>query len=352
MSNNFALEDADLFFYYFGISIGEVITFYVPYIFKYVDNYKIKNNKKKKCTKNNIIDYFFLLFINLLRKICLLYEFCFLTSDADFLFAIEAFDIYLITKFFLKYKYYIHHTITLIIILILSVIMDIMLGNFKLITIHSAIFIVIYSICEVCNLSYDKYMMDIKFHNLYNMIFIRGILDFFLTLIIFGVLLFIRVENNNLDILSGLETYNKTKIGRISLRILIGIVLVGICTPILELQTINKFNSNYIFVCYQINKLINILYHIENLINFLSIIPYIFEIIASLFYLEIFEFNFCNLNKNTKKNILLREMEENIDDDNIEKNDNLVELKYGYYITNKEDEDEVDEKSDIFNEKR
>ena len=34
------------------------------------------------------------------------------------------------------------------------------------------------------------------------------------------------------------------------------------------------------------------------------------QIIVLLFYLEIFEFNFCGLNRNTKKNILLREKEE------------------------------------------
>ena len=37
-----------------------------------------------------------------------------------------------------------------------------------------------------------------------------------------------------------------------------------------------------------------------------------FQILSLLFYLEIVEYNFCNLNKNTKRNILLRENEANL----------------------------------------
>ena len=48
------------------------------------------------------------------------------------------------------------------------------------------------------------------------------------------------------------------------------------------------------------NKLLN---------NLLFLIPAFFQIVSLLFYLEILEFNFCNLNKNTKRNIMLREEE-------------------------------------------
>ena len=38
-----------------------------------------------------------------------------------------------------------------------------------------------------------------------------------------------------------------------------------------------------------------------------SVIPFVFQILALLFYFEILEFNFCGLNKNTAKNIKNRE---------------------------------------------
>ena len=40
------------------------------------------------------------------------------------------------------------------------------------------------------------------------------------------------------------------------------------------------------------------------------LIPTVFQIISLLFFLEILEFNFCNFNKNTKRNIMLREKSE------------------------------------------
>ena len=56
----FPVDDVDQYFYNFGVSIGELIIFFIPYIFKYRNYYKNKN-KKEKCTKNNIFDYFFLI---------------------------------------------------------------------------------------------------------------------------------------------------------------------------------------------------------------------------------------------------------------------------------------------------
>ena len=58
------------------------------------------------------------------------------------------------------------------------------------------------------------------------------------------------------------------------------------------------------------NKLLN---------NLLFLIPAFFL----LFYLEILEFNFCNLNKNTKRNIMLREEEEML----LRNNTNVSEIE-------------------------
>ena len=62
------------------------------------------------------------------------------------------------------------------------------------------------------------------------------------------------------------------------------------------------------------NKLLN---------NLLFLIPAFFQIVSLLFYLEILEFNFCNLNKNTKRNIMLREEEEML----LRNNTNVSEIE-------------------------
>lgn len=56
-----------------------------------------------------------------------------------------------------------------------------------------------------------------------------------------------------------------------------------------------------------------------------------FQILSLLFYLEIFEYNFCDLNKNTKRNIRLREIEEMNNKGN---NDNYYEISDDLYIKN------------------
>ena len=62
------------------------------------------------------------------------------------------------------------------------------------------------------------------------------------------------------------------------------------------------------------NKLLN---------NLLFLIPAFFQIVSLLFYLEILEFNFCNLNKNTKRNIIQREEEEML----LRNNTNVSEIE-------------------------
>ena len=222
--------------------------------------------------------------------------------------------------------------------------MDIMLDNFKLFNTTSAIALIIYSIVEAFLYCYIKYMIYEKYHSIYNMIFLCGVAEFFSNLIIFGIMFIIRFKYNNNDILSSLDKYDKSKIGHIAFTIFVGLIIDGLFNSILEFQTINLFNPNFIFVCYEISKIANILIYIEDLFDLLIIIPYIFQIIILLFYIEIFEFNFCDLNKNTKKNILLREREEIIIDGD-KKEDILVELKEGYFVVNKENESEADGKS-------
>ena len=89
-------------------------------------------------------------------------------------------------------------------------------------------------------------------------------------------------------------------------------------------------------IAYVINKIKKILF--DNTkgdnYNLFCIIPFIFQILSLLFYLEILEYNFCNLNENTKKNIRLREKEEMVSRDSkaneIELADGLILKEDGF----------------------
>ena len=67
--------------------------------------------------------------------------------------------------------------------------------------------------------------------------------------------------------------------------------------------------------------------------KYYTIIPFVFQILALIFYFEILEFNFCELNKNTIKNIQDREHSEN---EPQKKDVNLIEIG-DYYIKEMKD---------------
>ena len=119
--------------------------------------------------------------------------------------ALEIIMMCLATKFFLKYKYYIHHLISLIIIVISSIIMD-FLPHLETISIHFLVFFIIYSIVEVSYYCYIKYLIDVKYHSLYNMIFFCGMADFILICCYFSVIIIFGIINNNANPPQTLET--------------------------------------------------------------------------------------------------------------------------------------------------
>ena len=57
-SNKYPEDDVEILFYSFGVSIGEAITFFVPYLFKYENNDKTKDDNKK-CQKTISLIIFF-----------------------------------------------------------------------------------------------------------------------------------------------------------------------------------------------------------------------------------------------------------------------------------------------------
>ena len=79
---NYPTDDVDVYFHYLGTSIGEIIVFFEPYIFRFKINRNNKNGVKKICIKNNILDYFFFILFYSLRRMCVFYVIIFLIEIA------------------------------------------------------------------------------------------------------------------------------------------------------------------------------------------------------------------------------------------------------------------------------
>ena len=79
-------------------------------------------------------------------------------------------------------------------------------------------------------------------------------------MICFSILLVNKFENNNYDKLKSIEKYDKSQIGNITFKFLIGLFCNGFLYSILEFQTIHLFNPNHIFVCYELSKIADFFY--------------------------------------------------------------------------------------------
>ena len=111
-------NEVSLFIDGFGYSFGQILTFFINQFFKYRRNI-IK--KKKIPSKKYFIDYFLL-----------------------------------------KYKYYIHHIISIIAIIIISLTIDLILGNFTHINSSIVINSILYIIGDSFLYSYCKHLMKKK----------------------------------------------------------------------------------------------------------------------------------------------------------------------------------------------
>ena len=102
-------------------------------------------------------------------------------------------------------------------------------------------------------------------------------------------------------------------------RFLVGLIFIGFLIGILEFLILDKLTPNYVIIGYELGKIPTAFILSDGINRWIILIISIFQIISLLFYLEIFEYNFCSLNKNTKRNILEREKRQrtgDIDDDN------------------------------------
>ena len=181
-------------------------------------------------------------------------------------------------------------------------------------------FVIIFEDLFYC---FMKWMMDRKYHKYWDIIFFQGIF-FFIYIIIATI---IRIKIDGIDFIK--NYFSKDEIGAVSTIFFYNVFIGVLILQILNVLIIYNFTPNHMLIAYGINKMKKILsVETENNIQFFCLIPFFFQLLSLLFYLEILELNFCGLNKNPKRNIQLRERMENLDKDrkesDIEVDDNLV----------------------------
>ena len=275
----------------------------IPIIFKYKSDDNIKNSKK---------DYLFLFIISIIL-FCTIFSSKFIQIDINYdivnvLCLNEVLDIIIlliITRIFLKYRYYIHNLISLLLFCVLGIIIDLILDHYKNLKPVDS-FYYLEGIAKSVLACYMKYMIDKKYHKYWNINFFMGFVFFILGIII---IIFFCVFNSKNDLYIEFKYFIPIFFANF--------ILSGFLQMSLMIIMVSVLTPNHILVASEIGKMFVLIFsHIQSNDKdnnyFLCLIPFVFQILSLLFYLEILEFNFCDLNKNTKRNIQLREKDADI----------------------------------------
>ena len=320
----FNLRDVNITMYnYLVISISQMLVRLYPLILK-ISNEKKSNIKISK--KKIVLHYFFLCLI--FASIITLEYFTNdlrmkfgesgdnLPNNNPITFSTEMIVLICISTFCLKYKYFKHHIISLIILILIGI-PFLVFYKFNL---ESSIILTMrisHAILNAIYRCYQKYMMEKLYYTYWNIAFIPGVILFPFALVwciifTFPQLMSIRKFKKELS-----NKYVVTQL--IFVKIVIPLIYNFIMSP-LTIMIVYYFSPDYILIITLIASYFETL--INNGISKYFIFLIIIQIFFIMIYLEIFELNFCGLNKNTRRNIHLRsendlilEHKETIDED-------------------------------------
>ena len=153
-------------------ALGIMAVRLIPIIFKYESD-NIKTHKKV---------YFYLSIIAIIRFIVVFslnfFEIGINFNIVNVLCLNEILDIIILlalTKYFLKYNYYIHNIISLILFCLFGIIIDLIIGYYKNLKLVDSIYY-LEGIMKCVLACYIKYMMDTKYYKYWNILFLVGII--------------------------------------------------------------------------------------------------------------------------------------------------------------------------------
>ena len=260
---------------------------------------------------------------------------------------IEMIFLALISKFCLKYKYFIHNYLAIGAFIIFGLIIDVILDLYSDILkvgVTSLILSFIGLLTDAIFVCYEKYMMEKLYYPYWNVILVPGIILFVINT---TLLIFILFTGNNSDIIlvSGFYNYfNDVEIGIIIGKFILNVIL-NFCLMTFTILTLFNFSPDYVLISISLSKFVN--YTIDNKSGrYYFIIFFVLQFICLLFYLEIIELNFCKLNKNTRRNIQIRGENDFLGrTESGSRSQSIVELTSGYYLCEEPKGDNDDNKN-------
>ena len=219
----------------------------------------------------------------------------------------------------LKYKYFNHHIISIIIFIVLGIACEIIIrkysqendytGKYKYYAIIYGIKI-LNSLVDAFYFCYEKYMMEVYYYPYWNIAFIPGIFLFALATVL--LIICVASPNAKTGFTENFYLYYQLNGWIIFGKIILILVIHIILCP-LTILTIYYYSPNFILIIFQMSTIVYTL--IKTPKQSAYCIPlYAVQFIVLLIHLEILELDFCGLNKFTKRNIEFRGLLDSVDE--------------------------------------
>ena len=235
------------------------------------------------------------------------------------------------TFLLLKYKYYKHHIISMIIFCILGIVSDFILGNFFIMNYSYSYIYIPYIINDVMIFCYLKYMMDKLYYHYIEILLHWGLTGFIVKMIIFFALSIHEYKNDIDGILNGIYTYfHGTSVPIIIFLQFFYYLFDGGIYFLFIVLMLYYLKPNHMIITDEIHVYLGLIFYKDKPNKYYTLISFVLQILALLIYFEIIELNFCDLNLNTIKNIRIREGSEDIT--SVATRDSKIELSDQYYL--------------------
>ena len=338
----------------YTMCIAKFLTLIIPKIYKVpLNEDNIEISKGKKC-----LHYFLLCLFYFVNAILILTSSVFnkkfdeakehiknpnVTGDF-FKTGLKMIFIAVISIFLLKYKYFIHNYIAIAAFFLFGLFSDMLLDVFtKILEMGTASIIIdlVVTITDSVNLCYQKYMLEKLYYPYWNVAIAPGILLFLMNTVTLTLILISGKDSEIRFFKAFYQYFSNTDIGIIIGKFLINVIL-NFFISTFSILTLFYFSPDFILISLQLSKFVNVFMD-RNTKQYYFIICVVLQFFCLLIYLEIIELNFCNLNKNTRRNIQIRGKDEllrNNDNDTESDIKSNIELSEGYLLKNEGEKDE------------
>ena len=308
---------------------GSISIFFLPYILKFA-----KKVEKRKRNKIKIIKEHSIFWLCKIISLTIISIITYKNENKQMSIKLATMMIFLMifSYIFIKQKYYIHHLISIISFFLLAIIIDILLdSSFKFdYTSYKFYLGIIIIPFQALLVVYIKYMMEKLFYHYWQIALSDGLISLIFLIICIPIIYANKIGDYNLS-----DYFENVNIGFIILRFFVKFLFSGFLEGLLIYLTLYYFYPNYYLISYWLANIIHLLIVNDDKNRYYCIIPFIFQFISLLFYLEIFEYNFWGLNKNTRKNIQSREKDDNSHIDAYDIDNINIDVNSDFFIEEK-----------------